>query len=619
MSLKLKANAAGIIRSFLVPSLILFVIPVFSLWFFPYATRTYDERISNHLIRKIQQDTQLSIETKEEYAAFIRNNPTSKDLQKSDQSYLPDHIRFDYATFQWMYRLAFAALLIALAVFVIPAISWLFSQQSQTALYQSLRIGWLALRVLLSIEIIAQAILVLVLSYWVTALGKNEVYVNLIAIAAVSSIITVIVIVLGLFQSVKPQINLNGSVLKNDNSQPLWLELSRISSNLNTAAPDQVVAGIDDNFFVTESPVTVNGVSYSGRTLFMSLPLLRNLNGSEAEAVVTHELAHFSGDDTYYARHIAPLLARQDACLNQLDWFITRPAFYCVLMFRALFQLSLGEMSRQREFRADWIAAQKTTRGDMAGALVRTTLYSIYRKSVEMQAWYSKSNDSGTRIFEKIQDGLAAFMDKASVRQDLSKLTSSHPFDTHPTMRERWESMGMYLSPQAIKELIQKAPDGEWYAKIPQAAEMERRMESDFEGQFQEQRGQSLAFRYLPSTPEEREVVEKAFPELSVPTDKSGPIMFDFEKIRFGEWSKPVFYHEILSVGSWNDFGKPQLRFYLNREGGEFCCLPLGKKISEREVLIKTIERYQGRYVAAKDYQAKMSQPTDAADKSPPE
>ena len=61
-----------------------------------------------------------------------------------------------------------------------------------------------------------------------------------------------------------------------------------------------MIAGIDDQFFVTEHPVTIQHADWKGRTLFVSLSLLRTMPEDETRAALAHELAHFSGNDTYY-------------------------------------------------------------------------------------------------------------------------------------------------------------------------------------------------------------------------------------------------------------------------------------------------------------------------------
>ena len=56
-----------------------------------------------------------------------------------------------------------------------------------------------------------------------------------------------------------------GKVIDRQTAAPLWQELQAICTKVGTAPPDQIIAGIDDNFYVTEMPVTVDGkTSFQG-------------------------------------------------------------------------------------------------------------------------------------------------------------------------------------------------------------------------------------------------------------------------------------------------------------------------------------------------------------------
>src|SRR5690606_28099334 len=101
-------------------------------------------------------------------------------------------------------------------------------------------------------------------------------------------------------------------------TNPFWRELKGICDQVGTELPDQVIVGIDDRFFVIETPVCVNGTWYAGRTLYVSLSMLKQLSGREADAVLAHEMAHFSGNDTLHSQKIAPLLSRYQLYLQLL-------------------------------------------------------------------------------------------------------------------------------------------------------------------------------------------------------------------------------------------------------------------------------------------------------------
>src|SRR5262249_11233445 len=150
--------------------------------------------------------------------------------------------------------------------------------------------------------------------------------------------------------------------------------------------------------------------TYRGRTLFVSLSLLKQLQGSEADAVLAHEMAHFSGQDTLYSRKIGPLLNRYNHYLHALhEGGVTRPIYYFMLCFRALYQLSLSKQSRQREFRADRIAAETTSPRDVASALLRIVAYSKYRNDVEQDLFKQERVLETANVCERIEQGFRQY------------------------------------------------------------------------------------------------------------------------------------------------------------------------------------------------------------------
>lgn len=95
---------------------------------------------------------------------------------------------------------------------------------------------------------------------------------------------------MAIFTRPKTDWTIEGTILDREAAPRLWQELATICDRVGVAPPDQVIAGIDDNFFVTEHPVTVNGTNIQGKTLFVSLPLLKQLNSTEADTILAHEM-----------------------------------------------------------------------------------------------------------------------------------------------------------------------------------------------------------------------------------------------------------------------------------------------------------------------------------------
>jgi Zn-dependent protease with chaperone function len=376
----------------------------------------------------------------------------------------------------------------------------------------------------------------------------------------------------------------------------LWDELNAICAKLGTAPPDQIIAGIDDNFFVTEHPVTVEGHTLHGRTLYVSLALLKHLNGAEAAAVLAHEMAHFSGDDTVYSKKISPLLRRYGAYLEALyNAGVTRPIFYFMNCFRAMFQLSLSHLSRQREFRADRLAMEITSPRDFSGAMLRIAAYSTFRGKVQQELFMQERALEAANISQQIADGFQSFARRFAAEHDAGELATSHPFDSHPPMIERLGAIGVQLTPQYAEQILTAPGDGRWFERITNAQEIEQKQWEKFENQFRDYHEGTLPYRLLPETEDERAIVLKAFPDEFF-DGLQGAMTLKYDSIHFAGWPAPIPYREIA-------------QFVLNEKtldvkygAGGKQTIPF-KDFFRREDALEAIKQYYGRYMSAVAYQ----------------
>ena len=180
------------------------------------------------------------------------------------------------------------------------------------------------------------------------------------------------------------KLEVEGELLTRAASPALWARVDGLCRKLGTRPCDNIIGGIDDNFFVTEHPVQLGDRVLRGRTLFVSLSLLKRLAKPEADAILAHEAAHFSGGDTEYSKKTSPMLARFQNYLQALhEGGLSRPVFSFMLLYWSLLQLGLSRSSREREFRADKLAAEATSPASMANALCKVAAYSSYRGRVE--------------------------------------------------------------------------------------------------------------------------------------------------------------------------------------------------------------------------------------------
>jgi Zn-dependent protease with chaperone function len=512
-------------------------------------------------------------------------------------------IVFNYATFRWMIRISLLSLAVGALVFLLGGVCVLCSLRSHWAQYYSLLIGWQVLRVYSALQTVAIAAQVVALSYWVTALWFNVYVPQLIIVVGILALCGVAIMFAAISRIPKREFVVEGTLLKHAPETPLWQALTNICTRVGAEPPDQIIAGIDDNFFVTENPVTVSGQELHGKTLYVSLALLKQLNAKEAEAVLAHEMAHFSGQDTFYSKKIAPLLARYESYLQGLyEGCITQPIFYFMLCFHALFALSLNKLSRQREFRADSVASRTTSPRDFAGALLRIAAYSQFRTNVEVELFNEEQALVAADVSERIARGFTAYAASFANSPQLSVAETTHPFDSHPPMSQRLAAMGIPFAPDELQCLLEAPGDGGWYEHIPDARDEEQRQWREFEERFRKFHESTLPFRYLPATPEEQAVVEQAFPSITV-ENKDGRVTIDFEKIMHSAWSAPVQFSELTKC-VYGEGNVLQLHYAGATKGMAQIKLQKFSEPKQRQIM-ELYQRYYGRHLSAQNYQAR--------------
>lgn len=597
------------LTSFVLPALLVFLVPVLSYFFFHHAQDRFDDQIRTAIIEQIRADRTLTEEKRAQLIAFFTETPFSQLLDNEQLAQaLPTETRFHYATFRWMMWLAIGSVLASFAVFVVAGICVALSLHSQFVQYLSLSVGWYVLRLFGAAQVALQGILLVALSYWVTALWFHFYSIKLILVVGIMAVMAVCVVIAAIFRRIKENFVVEGQVIAPDTAGPVWSELRRICEKVGTEPPDQIIVGIDDNFFVSEQPVTVGGQTYHGRTLFVSLSLLKQLQGSEAEAVLAHEMAHFSGQDTLYSRKIAPLLTRYDHYLAALhSGGVTRPVFYFMLCFRALYQLSLGKRSRQREFRADQIAVETTSARAVAGALLRTVAYSKYRKDVEQDFFKQERTLESANVCERIEQGFRQYAACFASSPDIGQLAPAHPFDSHPPLSQRLEAIGIPLESPDAQALLASGGDGRWYHFVPLAQQVEQTQWQEFEERFRQYHAQSLPYRFLPETAEELAIVVQAFPPLTF-AGSQGELALDHEKIAFTKWPDPIHFAEITNLAVDDNH---VLRISYQRQGKHSQSIKLAKFAYHQQVL-DLIGSYYGRYRAAVEYQQRKRAATIA-------
>ncbi len=599
-------------KAVLLSVLLILLVPVFSLWFFHHVESDYDGHAREQFIGEIQAEQKLTAAQRAESLAFFQKLRVSKILASNQpQDRRVQHyfaaLKNQYAVFRWMQRIALACLVATLIVSVAVGIGIVSSFRSLNGHYRSLSIGWNLLRWFALIEVLGQGILVVALLVWMPGFWLGYYYPWMVYAAALLVSFPAVSLVKTIFRKINTVHHFEGRLINRQSAPALWQQVSQIAERLGTSPPDNIFAGIDDNFFVTELPVRVGGEQHTGRTLFVSLPLLKTLTRGEANAVLAHEMAHFSGEDTLYSRRTAPLLQKYDTYLEALEGPFGWLVLHLMFLFWNLYQLSLAKIRREREYRADRIAAEATSPTEAAQALLRICAYSQYRTEVQKSLSESEAEAEAMNVAKRLEEGFPAFVGSTVNLERAAQSHTPHPFDSHPTLTERITSLG--LNPAAVIHSPGSLPDlpNTWFSGINGAAELEAEQWKVFEGPFQQAHRESLVHRLEPCGEAEIALVVKSFPPLQFQNFKGATASLDYKSVSLSDWEAPVEFSTISICWVDEELGGPSLVLEYKEPGSsgpQTRKIQLRKFKSEHGDFLQSFEKYYNRYLAAKTWRS---------------
>ncbi|MDQ0041448.1 M48 family metallopeptidase [Variovorax boronicumulans] len=526
---------ADLLRVFLLTLVSLFAIPAATLVFTEYALRSQDAEFLQSIENRINTDARLNAADKAEATAFYRSHPLSKacDATAPEDKNFHDKVCSPYSMqwqFHWADRAALWTLALGAALLAAALVLGALAFANRGLRYASFVAGWRLMTVSSAIEVVLQSAMLVWLSFWLTAFFWHSYYVKLIAIAGIAAAAAVFYAVYTLFKKL-PSVNaIDGELIAEADAPRLWERIRQLAGRVKTAPPDQIVAGIDTNFFVTEAPIEVSGRALNGRTLFVSLPLLRVLDQSEADAVLAHELAHLGGGDTRSSAALGPKLRQFD----QYTWKmrsggLTIVAHYLLRLYRMIFEFALARDSREREYKADRVSASLTAPSAIVQSLIKISAYASYRNDVEQKLFaQNRQHDGALGIARFVADGLPPYASSEAFIETMKTADVPHPYDSHPPLLERMRNVDHHVPENVYGAIVATAPEATWADEIETAPAIEQRLWSEYEQRFVQNHELALAYRYEPATEEERIVVLRHFPPLEFALKNNERIVVDY-------------------------------------------------------------------------------------------
>jgi Zn-dependent protease with chaperone function len=317
----------------------------------------------------------------------------------------------------------------------------------------------------------ASMLLILILIYGVLAMAAiyygesalfGRIHVKIIVLIGIGALVGVFVLARNAFALIKKaQTSVIGTALSHDEAPKLWGKIEQLSDKLGALRPQNIVVGLDPNFFVTEADTLCLNGNLSGRTLYCSLPLCRILSEDEFCSVIGHELGHFKGLDTQYSERFYPIYrgtASSIAALQETGGegaaqIALLPAIAVLSYFFECFSVAESRISRFRELAADEVGASVASSQSLASALVKLHAFSGFWSGLQQAAAEALQKGNMFINASKTYAEVVASSDGNEALKGILETHTPHPTDSHPPLGTRLDSLKVTLeeiSPVAL-------------------------------------------------------------------------------------------------------------------------------------------------------------------------
>ena len=550
------ALRVGLAKTFAYCLVSLLLVPLAAYLFTGYTQRDEDAQFIARISQRIDAEKGMPAAEKQAQKDFYRAHPPSTICtNKSPQ--VAEYRESMCETYGelWQFNLVrkvslwsmVAGVVLLAAVLGLGALAFVDRKMQ----YTSFVTGWHLTTWSSAASLVVQGALAVWLSFWVTAFFFHKYSPKLIILVGILVAGGVFLAVKGIFKRVQLNNRVDGELVTEADAPLLWKRIRHMAGRLKTEPPRHIVAGIDANFFVTEAPLTVGGQQLTGRTLFVSIPLLRLLDQSEADAVFGHELAHLRGGDTKSSALLGPKISQYDHYRHAMrTGGLTAVVAPLLDLYRMIFEVALARESREREFKADRIAAKLISPEAITQSLIKIAAYAQYRSRIESELFgQNRRHDSAALgIASYVAQGLPPYAASADFLQEMKTANVPHPFDSHPAMTERMRAVGVRLPESAYGAIVTRAPVATWAQQILTADAIEQRMWGEYEQAFAADHERSLAYRYEPATDEERALVLQYFPPVQFALKGSETVTVSIDGISTSADGTTVFWDAVKAL-----------------------------------------------------------------------
>jgi len=449
-----KSNAPVDIRKNLRQALFkCLIVPVLTLIFFIAAPRWLNQKMHAEITASLDADTNLTFDERSERLTRIERMDFQAICLNCPPGLEEVHDRLEksgvVATFQ---RLRWGLWLSLILVAGLGASVWAVftlnqkAGRSQADLVRSYRLGW---KIGMAAALAKVFLLIPLLTYGTfefSVLLTNHFFPKLLIVIVLGGVIALWSCAKILLKEIPLEFNERLAREVSPAEAPeLWQAVRTAAERLHTSPPDRILIGFQLNFYVTELAVKHDAGRAEGKTLFLSLPVLKQLSEAEVLAIIGHELGHFIGEDTKLTREFYPLrlIAHATMVAMARSGWVGWPSFQFLNFFHWCFGETERKTSRSRELLADQKAAELTSPATAAHALVRFQVaVEAFQRGLKAAAKSRVSSPLELPLQNIVQEQLLA---EPMFWSQLFERKLPHPMDTHPPLNIRLESLGQQI------------------------------------------------------------------------------------------------------------------------------------------------------------------------------
>lgn len=301
------------------------------------------------------------------------------------------------------------------------------------------------LLVLFSSQIAGQVISVMGILYFTFTFYLEIIPTGFIFIIGLGGIYAVIAITKSIFSMfTKDCFFTLGKIMSQDTHQELYEYVNKLSYKVKSEKPDNIIVGLEPNFYVTSVDVETSDGIYKGKTLYLSLPLMNLLSMEQLNSIIGHELGHFKADDVEYSKNFSPVykgLGNTIVALEETENIAIMPLTIVLNEMLNTLALNQSTISREREFLADKVGVEASSPEAFSIALTKIVIFSEF--------WEAMLDENRGRIIKnRLSNNLSdVFIDCVKYnlgKNEIDEIKSTvlsksiyHPLDTHPIVSER--------------------------------------------------------------------------------------------------------------------------------------------------------------------------------------